>query len=239
MSEGVVDEEMQRRFEAAEKIEIAETSLRAASLHPTAHSLRAHFEGPVGQAQAPLENPHVEPRVPDAERARATPAAVLLPVVLREPTPTILVTQRHHGISFPGHWVFPGGRMDEGDASPQAAALREAHEEVGLEPDRVEILGRLGDYVSHSGFRIAPVVALVRPPFELSLHPEEVIATEEVPLAHLLDGANYFLFRFQERKERAHFAMRGQRDDVLLTGLTASIAIGLYSELLKTHAAPA
>ena len=237
MSAGVVDEEMQRRFDAAEKIEVAETQLRVSSLSPDEQSLRRHFDGPVGRAKKALANPHVEPKVTADERERAVPAAVLLAVVLRDPEPTILVTQRHHGISYPGHWVFPGGRMDASDASAEAAALREAHEEIGLEPAAIEVIGRLGDYVSHSGFRIAPVVGLLRPPLSLAPHPAEVIGIEEIPLRHLLDGANYFLFRFQERKERAHFALRSGREDLMLTGLTVSICIGLYTELAKTHPA--
>lgn len=236
MVASVPDEEMKRRFDAAEKIEIVDTPLRVATLRPDEASLRRHFEGPVGRALTELENPHVEPRVTEEDRASARPAAVLLTVVLREPEPTILVTQRNHGISYPGHWVFPGGRIDAGDMSPEAAALREADEEVGLPPSRVEVIGRLGDYVSHSGFRIAPVVGLVRPPVALAPDPGEVIAIEELPLRHLLDGANYFLFRFQERPERAHFALRTERADLMLTGLTASICIGLYAELCKTHA---
>jgi hypothetical protein len=89
--------------------------------------------------------------------------------------------------------------------------------------------------VSHSGFRVTPTVALVHPPFELTPHPGEVEAIEEVPLSRLLDPSSYFLFRFQNRKNRAHFAMDTDSEGLMLTGVTVSIAIGLYGDLLKTH----
>ncbi len=230
--------EQQRRFEAAEKIRIGDTDLRRQALRPTEASLRAHFASEVGRAARPLENPHVEPRVDPAASARATPAAVLLPIVLREPEPTILLTRRHPGISFPGHWVFPGGRCDDDDPSPVATALRETREEIGLDPTQVEVLGRLGDYVSHSGFRIVPTIALVRPPLRLRLHPGEVDEVAELPLRHVLDSTSYFLFRFADRPDRAHFAMDCEIDGLLLTGVSVSIAIGFYGELLKTHVEP-
>ena len=231
-----VDPEMRRRFDAAEKIRIHQTPLARPALQPTEASLRAHFESEVGRAQRELENPHLEPRVSADDRARAVPASILLAIVMRESEPTVLVTRRHHGISFPGHWVFPGGRQDETDASPLETALREAEEEIGLARGHVEVLGRLGDYVSHSGFRVAPTVALVRPPFDLTPHPGEVDEIDEIPLAQLVSPSSYFLFRFQDRPDRAHFALEGSREGLLLTGVTVSIAIGFYNELLRTHA---
>jgi 8-oxo-dGTP pyrophosphatase MutT (NUDIX family) len=235
MSEGAIDPEMRRRFEAAEKIRVGETALRRPALRPTPASLRAHFSSEVGRAQVALENPHVEPRVTAADRARAAPAAVLLGVVLRDPEPTVLITQRHEDISNPGHWVFPGGRAEAADTSPIETALREAHEEVGLDLARVEVLGRLGDYVSHSGFRISPTVALVQPPIELTPQPGEVEAIVEIELSRLLDSSNYFLYRFQGRRDRAHFAMDASDAGLMLTGATVSMCIGFYTELLKTH----
>lgn len=236
MSNPTIDPEMQRRFDAAEKLRVHESPLAKPALRPTASSLRAHFESGIGRAQTPLENPHLEPRVTDEEAARARPASVLLAIVLREPEPTVVVTQRHAGISYPGHWVFPGGRADEGDSDPVDTALREAEEEIGLDREHLEVLGRLGDYVTHSGYRVAPAVALVRPPLSLRPQPGEVEEIAELPLSDLLRPERYFLFRFRERSDRAHFALDTEREGLLLTGVTVSIAIGLYGELLKTHA---
>jgi 8-oxo-dGTP pyrophosphatase MutT (NUDIX family) len=237
MSSPPVDQEMHRRFEEAEKTRIHETALVRPALRPTEASLRAHFEHHAAGPLRELENPHVEPRVTESERAKAVPASVLLAIVLREDEPTVLLTQRHQGISFPGHWVFPGGRSDQADASPIETALREAEEEIGLDRERVEVLGRLGDYVSHSGFRVAPTIALVHPPFDLTPQPGEVEAIAEVKLARFVDSASYFLFRFQNRQGRAHFAMDTEDEEgLMLTGVTVSIAIGFYAELLKSHA---
>ncbi|MEM9177585.1 MAG: NUDIX domain-containing protein, partial [Myxococcota bacterium] len=126
MSNPTINEEQRRRFEAAEKIRIHASALARPALRPSEASLRAHFAGPVGREQRPLENPHVEPRVTPEAREKARPASVLLAIVLREPAPTLILTQRHHGISYPGHWVFPGGRADQADATPLETAIREA-----------------------------------------------------------------------------------------------------------------
>lgn len=235
MSAPPVDLEMQRRFDSAEKTRIHESSLARPALAPSPESLRAHFASDIGRAAEELQNPHLEPRVTDEERAKAVPASVLLAIVLREDGPKLIVTQRDRAISFPGHWVFPGGRADDSDADPIATALREAEEEIGLDPARVEVLGRLGDYVSHSGFRVAPTVALVEPPIELRAQPGEVAAIDEIPLSRFFDPRSYFLFRFKERPNRAHFAMETDQTNILLTGVTCSIAIGFYGELAKTH----
>jgi 8-oxo-dGTP pyrophosphatase MutT (NUDIX family) len=227
---------MKRRFDAAEKIRVGETFLRRPALRPDESSLREHFASRISRSPRELENPHVEPRISASQRARAVPASVLIAIVLRGSAPTVLVTQRHQRISYPGHWVFPGGRADAADSTPIDTAIRETEEEIGLDPSHVEVLGRLGDYYSHSGFQIAPTVALVHPPFDVKPNPNEVEAIAEIELTRLLDSSSYFLFRFPDRKERAHFAMDTPGDDeILLTGVTASLCIGLYSELLETH----
>ena len=235
-----VEAEMQKRFEAAEKIRVGDTALRRPSLTPSIDSLRAHFGRQAGQAPKELKNPHVEPRVTSIERERAIPAAVLLGLVARESGLSLIVTRRHPDISYPGHWVFPGGRADAGDANPAQTALIEAHEEIGLDVDRVDLIGRLGDYVSHSGYRIAPIVGFVNPPDQWKLHPGEVEALTEIELSRVLDCDSYFLYRFPGREDRAHFALALPRSgneagELWLTGVTASLCIGLYEELAKSH----
>ena len=129
----------------------------------------------------------------DAERAAARrAAAVLVPIVTRPASLTVLLTRRtDHLRDHSGQVSFPGGRVEPHDAGAEATALRETREEVGLEPRRVEVLGRLSDYHTRTGYRITPVVGLVSPPFELRLDAHEVAAAFEVPLAFLLDPANH------------------------------------------------
>ena len=86
-----------------------------------------------------------------------------------------------------GQVSFPGGRIDPTDASPEAAALREAHEEVGLAPDHAEILGRMRDFITGTGYRMTPVLALLTPGFAEIPSPDEVEAVFQLPLAVLLD----------------------------------------------------
>lgn len=121
-----------------------------------------------------------------------TAAAVLVPLVLRETGMTVLLTQRTaHLRDHAGQISFPGGRCEEQDASPVETALREAHEEVGLDPAQVEVLGILQEHRTGTGFRITPVVALVHPPLNLKLDDFEVAEAFETPLGFLLDPANH------------------------------------------------
>jgi 8-oxo-dGTP pyrophosphatase MutT (NUDIX family) len=125
------------------------------------------------------------------------PAAVLIPLIERERL-TVLLTQRASGLRTHGGQVsFPGGRTEAHDGTPQAAALREAHEEIGLDPSFVSIAGYLPDHVVITGFRITPVVGFVRPGFELSLDHSEVQSTFEVPVDYIFDARN---FRRQPRR---------------------------------------
>ena len=129
------------------------------------------------------------PRPPAGELKSA---AVLLPIMARDPEPTMLFTRRAaHLKDHSGQVSFPGGRVAPRDASPEATALREAREEIGLDPDRVELLGRMPEYHTRTGFRITPVVGIVTPPFELQPDAGEVEEIFEVPLAFLLDPANH------------------------------------------------
>ena len=104
------------------------------------------------------------------KNADLLPAAVLIPIVVRASGLTVLLTQRtNHLRDHAGQVSFPGGRCEPDDASPAATALREAEEEVGLDPRQVEILGTLNRYQTGTGFTITPVVGLVMPPLDLKL----------------------------------------------------------------------
>jgi 8-oxo-dGTP pyrophosphatase MutT (NUDIX family) len=127
----------------------------------------------------------------EGREAASTAAAVLIPVVAHPEGLTVLFTQRTtHLKSHAGQVSFPGGRVEPGDASAEFTALREAAEEIGLAAERVEILGRLPDYRTRTGFRVTPVVGAVHPPLGLAPDPREVEAVFEVPLAFLLDERN-------------------------------------------------
>jgi 8-oxo-dGTP pyrophosphatase MutT (NUDIX family) len=123
---------------------------------------------------------------------RPTPAAVLLPLIERDAGLTVLFTQRadhlkHHA----GQISFPGGRMENADADAVATALRESEEEIGLGREHVAVAGFLPDHVVVSGYRVTPVVAFVRPGFDLRIDRSEVADVFEVPLPFFLDSRNH------------------------------------------------
>jgi 8-oxo-dGTP pyrophosphatase MutT (NUDIX family) len=149
----------------------------------------------------------------EGREAAATPAAVLIPVV-RHAELTVLFTQRTTSLrSHSGQVSFPGGRAEASDPSAEFTALRETEEEIGLPARSVEVLARLPDYRTRTGFCVTPVVGLVAPPLSLAPDPREVAEVFEVPLAFLLDPANrqrrtrefqgasvgYYVFEYRER----------------------------------------
>ncbi|WP_054310585.1 CoA pyrophosphatase [Mesorhizobium sp. 1M-11] len=158
-------------------------------------------------------------------------AAVLIPVVDRGAQATVLLTKRAETLrSHTGQVAFPGGRIDSGDRSAEFAALRETDEEVGLGREFIEVIGRMPDYVSGSGYRIAPVLSIVRPGFTLTLNQDEVDAAFEVPLGFLMDPANHHRdSRFWNDLEWFFYEMPydGQR----IWGVTAGIIRTLYERL--------
>jgi len=122
---------------------------------------------------------------------KLTEAAVLIPVLERNGKAFVLLTQRtEHLSSHSGQIAFPGGKIDLGESNEEAA-LREAHEEVGLIPEDVEILGTFGNYFSGSGYTVAPVVGMVKGNPELTINEEEVADTFEVPLSFLMNQNNH------------------------------------------------
>jgi len=161
--------------------------------------------------------------------ARAIPAAVLVPLV-EHPEISVLLTQRATDLrNHAGQISFPGGRIEHGDAGPRDAALREAREEIGLDERFVSVVGYLPDHVVMTGFRVTPVVAFVRPGFELLLDSKEVTDTFEVPLAHVFDPANH-----QLRLRRSGFTGEEVEfcdipyGDRIIWGATAGILLTLY-----------
>lgn len=173
----------------------------------------------------------LDPGVWESAGVAATkPAAVLIPVVDRE-EPTVLLTVRTAELaSHAGQVAFPGGKIDPGDESPVAAALREAREEIGLVPALIEPIGYLDLYLTFSGFRIVPTVARIKPEFALRLNPSEVTETFEVPLAFLMTPENH------QRKTRDwkgiardYYAM--PFGNHYIWGITAGILRNLYERV--------
>jgi 8-oxo-dGTP pyrophosphatase MutT (NUDIX family) len=165
------------------------------------------------------------------EAGAVTAAAVLVPIVRREPEMTVIFTQRTtHLKAHSGQVSFPGGRAEPQDPTPEFTALREAEEEIGLPMERVEVLARLPDYLTRTGFRVTPVVGLLQPPLALRPDPREVDEIFEVPLAFLLDPTNH------ERRTRelhgqtvGYYAMQfGSRT---IWGATAGMLVSLYRQL--------
>jgi len=208
-----------------------ESDFKHPSLPASAALLRNHFCSEVAAELRPLRNPHHEPDVSAAIRATAKPAAVLIPVVLRASGETLLLTRRHRKIRFAGHICFPGGHRDAMDQSWQDTALREAAEEINLHSDSVEVIGRLGDYFSQTGYQIVPVVGLVTPPLDLRPHPDEVEEIIEIPLQRVFTSESYQLNRTMPG--RAHFSLTHQQARV--SGPTVAIMMGLYEEIIRSR----
>jgi 8-oxo-dGTP pyrophosphatase MutT (NUDIX family) len=160
------------------------------------------------------------------------PAAVLVPIVLRQPL-TVMLTERSHDMpSHPGQISFPGGKIEERDADPIAGALREAEEEIGLAADFVEPLGYLDSYRTGTGFQISPVVAFVRPGFAMKVDRREVRDVFEVPLAFLMNEANH---KKQSRawrgRERWFYAM--PYEERYIWGATAGMIKNMHQRLFQ------
>lgn len=160
----------------------------------------------------------------DAARQPLKPAAVLLLVVNRA-EPAVVFTQRTaHLADHAGQIAFPGGRCETDDCDPETTALREAREEIGVETGRVQVLGRLPEYRTSTGFAVTPVVGWAEPPLSYRPDPHEVADVFEVPLAFLLDTRNHrYESAFYRGRMRHYWAMPyGER---FIWGATAGMLV--------------
>lgn len=205
------------------------------------HELRRLIEERLKDSRPPTDPHSAVPAGFSAEVAAAVrqyfpaapaAAAVLVPLVDHDDGLTVLLTQRaSHLKNHAGQISFPGGRIEDNDEGPLAAALRETEEEIGLSREHVSFAGYLEPHLVLSGFWVTPVVGFVHPGFELQLDRREVDATFEVPLLHILDAANH---QARERmlgttKVRVYDIPYGEHH---IWGATAGMLMSLY-KLLK------
>jgi 8-oxo-dGTP pyrophosphatase MutT (NUDIX family) len=165
------------------------------------------------------------------EEVALTAAAVLVPIVDHPSGLTVIFTKRtSHLKAHSGQVSFPGGRAEPEDPTPEFTALREAQEEIGLAMERVEVLARLPDYLTRTGFRVTPVVGLIVPPLDLTPDPREVEEVFELPLAFLLDPKNHQR-RTREIQGRTVSYYELMYQDRSVWGATAGMLITLYRHL--------
>lgn len=184
---------------------------------------------PVARLELPFKLGHL---ITPAAMARLKQAAVLVPILERNGVHTVLLTRRAETLrQHKGQISFPGGRRDDTDTSLAMAALREAHEEVGLPPEAVELVGYLDDYPTMTGYRITPVVGIVRGAFTPQTDPGEVAETFEVPLELVLDDDRFERKAFSRGGIRVPF-LELRYGDYAIWGATAGILYNLRERVI-------
>jgi 8-oxo-dGTP pyrophosphatase MutT (NUDIX family) len=193
------------------------------------HGLFDQGDEPVGDF---LHNPEFKDWV--FEKA-VKHAAVLIPIVKRKDELTVILTKRTENLnSHSGQIAFAGGKIDKADASPVAAALREANEEIGLESKYVEVLGSMPEYFTGSGYRITPVIALIEDGAQLTANPAEVDYIFEVPLAFLMDTDNHVMASRMFKGNRRYY-LEMPFGEHYIWGVTAGM-IKVFQERLSEAA---
>lgn len=194
--------------------------------------VRDAFDGPgLDLEPGVIEPSWLQQRGTPPPEGKIRPAAVLIPLVHRDDEITVLLTQRtEHLKSHAGQIAFPGGREEAFDGTPEVTALRETHEEIGVPPEHIELVGRLNVRETGTGFRVTPVVGFLDPPFPLRPDPNEVAEVFEVPMSFVLDPANH------KREVRKHHGLEREFyvlpwQDYYIWGLTARLLVNLADHL--------
>jgi 8-oxo-dGTP pyrophosphatase MutT (NUDIX family) len=189
------------------------------------------LENGAGECAKPCSDFDLDPGRMPGTAAILAPAAVLVGLVERKEGLSVILTRRSDTLRrHTGQVALPGGRCDEGE-TPWEAALREAHEEIGLEPAKVWLAGLSTPYRTGTDYLITPVVGFITPPIELTANADEVADIFETPFGFLMDPANYE----QRSREmptgemRRFYAMTWE--DRLIWGATAGILRALYDRL--------
>ncbi|MBL4866721.1 MAG: CoA pyrophosphatase [Pseudomonadales bacterium] len=183
--------------------------------------------------QTEIRNPHKENAVPEKVKQSARKASVLFLLVEHDYSKSntsglsFILTRRSENIRFGGHLCLPGGTQDESDNSSTFTALREAQEEIGLPPSKVEVLGTLGKYYSQAGYCITPVFGIANHPLELKAQTAEVSDIYEVPLEQVFRSDSYTTNNYGNNSYY-HFNYQ----ELTVRGPTASLLIGFYEALL-------
>ena len=198
------------------------TEFVRARIEVTLKDLSEDFDGDFGL------NPELKPHIINHAKK---PAAVLIGFIECAGEAHVILTKRTEQLkSHSGQIAFPGGKIDATDASPEAAALREAQEEIGLEPEEVEVLGRLPNYHSGSGFLIHPVLALVKPGANFAINRDEVEYMFDVPLSFLMDPTNHLKSSKEFKGAKRHYYEMPYGEHYIW-GVTAGMIRVLYDRV--------
>lgn len=208
-----------------------ESTWRPPPIRPDLASIEAHFRDAVGSEPGPIRDPHHfgDRPIPPGE---LKPASVLIPIIPGD-MHLLLTTRPSHMRAHPGQNCFPGGSLEAEDSGPLEAALRETEEEIGLAPEQIRVLGRLGPFCTNTGYRITPFVGVVEGEYELTISEDEVDAVIYIPLHHVTDSASYERRRPGGRADAWYYCLN--YGEHYVGGPTVAIMMGFYEELLKSH----
>ena len=166
-----------------------------------------------------------------------TAAAVLVPIISNQESYKILLTHRSKKLDdHAGQISFPGGRIDNSDKTPIDTALREAYEEIGLNGSSVEILGHLDAYATATGFRILPIVSIIKENFDTKINPIEVESIFYLPMEFLMNPKNHKKERGTYKRQLTSYKIEYEYNVIPyenhhIWGATAAMLINLYETL--------